>query len=178
MKYRGENLVENSVNKGCRGWDLEDMGGDSLRPGKIHGKKENSQTGWWEHARHLPRPQTSRPHLQTVDADKLCSGAAPSATRCFPRTSSAAARLCRRRGASPIPFLLFSHGSVSQEVLTAGTGHGAAEALLSHLLLPNPHLVHEGWSVDVGVKSYCGRDPRFNWLWPSIHVSLTLFLSD
>jgi hypothetical protein len=31
MKYRGENLVENSVNKGCRGWDLEDMGGDSLK---------------------------------------------------------------------------------------------------------------------------------------------------
>jgi hypothetical protein len=31
MRYRGENLVENSVNEGCRGWDLEDMAGDSLR---------------------------------------------------------------------------------------------------------------------------------------------------
>jgi hypothetical protein len=49
--------------------------GQVFRPGKIHGKRENSQTGWWEHARHLPRPQPSRPHLQVVDADKLCSGA-------------------------------------------------------------------------------------------------------
>jgi hypothetical protein len=31
MRYRGENLVENSVNEGCRGWDLEDIAGDSLR---------------------------------------------------------------------------------------------------------------------------------------------------
>jgi hypothetical protein len=31
MRYRGENLVENSVNKGCRGWDLEDIAGDSLK---------------------------------------------------------------------------------------------------------------------------------------------------
>jgi hypothetical protein len=30
MRYRGENLVENSVNEGCRGWDLEDIAGDSL----------------------------------------------------------------------------------------------------------------------------------------------------
>jgi hypothetical protein len=29
MKYRGENLVENSVNERCRGWDLEDIAGDS-----------------------------------------------------------------------------------------------------------------------------------------------------
>jgi hypothetical protein len=102
--------------------------GQVFGPGKIHGKRENNQTGWWEHARHLPRPQPSRRHLQAVDTDKLCSGAAPSATRCIPRTSSAAARLRRRRGASPVPFLLFPHGSVSQEVLTAGTGHGAAKA--------------------------------------------------
>jgi hypothetical protein len=31
MRYRGENLVENSVNEECRGWDLEDIAGDSLR---------------------------------------------------------------------------------------------------------------------------------------------------
>jgi hypothetical protein len=30
MRYRGENLVENSVNEGRRGWDLEDIAGDSL----------------------------------------------------------------------------------------------------------------------------------------------------
>jgi hypothetical protein len=30
MKYRGENLVENSVNEECRGWDLENIAGDSL----------------------------------------------------------------------------------------------------------------------------------------------------
>jgi hypothetical protein len=30
MRYRGENLVENYVNEGCRGWDLEDIAGDSL----------------------------------------------------------------------------------------------------------------------------------------------------
>jgi hypothetical protein len=32
IRYRGENLVENSVNEGCRGWDLEDIAGDSLKP--------------------------------------------------------------------------------------------------------------------------------------------------
>jgi hypothetical protein len=32
MRYRGENLIENSVNEGCRGWDLEDIAGDSLMP--------------------------------------------------------------------------------------------------------------------------------------------------
>jgi hypothetical protein len=32
MRYRGENLVENSVNEGCRGWDLDDIAGDSVRP--------------------------------------------------------------------------------------------------------------------------------------------------
>jgi hypothetical protein len=31
MRYRGENLVENSVNEGCRGWDLEDIAEDSLK---------------------------------------------------------------------------------------------------------------------------------------------------
>jgi hypothetical protein len=36
MRYRGENLVENSVNEGCRGWDLEDIAGDSLRPVSVH----------------------------------------------------------------------------------------------------------------------------------------------
>jgi hypothetical protein len=37
MRYRGENLVENSVNEGCRGWNLEDIAGDSLSNGtKIH----------------------------------------------------------------------------------------------------------------------------------------------
>jgi hypothetical protein len=35
MRYRGENLVENSVNEGCRGWDLEDIAGDSLIPSYI-----------------------------------------------------------------------------------------------------------------------------------------------
>jgi hypothetical protein len=30
MRYREENLVENSVNEGRRGWDLEDIAGDSL----------------------------------------------------------------------------------------------------------------------------------------------------
>jgi hypothetical protein len=33
MRYRGENLVENSVNEGCRGWDLEDIAGDSCAAG-------------------------------------------------------------------------------------------------------------------------------------------------
>jgi hypothetical protein len=31
MRYRGENLIENSVNEECRRWDLEDIAGDSLR---------------------------------------------------------------------------------------------------------------------------------------------------
>jgi hypothetical protein len=31
MRYRGENFVENSVNEGCRGWNLKDIAGDSLR---------------------------------------------------------------------------------------------------------------------------------------------------
>jgi hypothetical protein len=30
MRYRGKNLVENSINEGCRGWDLEDIAGNSL----------------------------------------------------------------------------------------------------------------------------------------------------
>jgi hypothetical protein len=30
MRYRGDNFVENSVNEGCRGWDLKDIAGDSL----------------------------------------------------------------------------------------------------------------------------------------------------
>jgi hypothetical protein len=30
MRYRRENFVENSVNEGCRGWNLKDIAGDSL----------------------------------------------------------------------------------------------------------------------------------------------------
>jgi hypothetical protein len=36
MRYRAENLVENSVNEGCRGWDLEDIAGDSLNQYNDH----------------------------------------------------------------------------------------------------------------------------------------------
>jgi hypothetical protein len=32
MRYRGENLVENSVNEECRGWNSEDIAGDSMIP--------------------------------------------------------------------------------------------------------------------------------------------------
>jgi hypothetical protein len=63
MRYRGENLVENSVNEGCRGWNLKDIAGDSLKMEPFHSISihPTNQT----HLKHTNKPTTGRDFFWT-----------------------------------------------------------------------------------------------------------------
>jgi hypothetical protein len=65
MRYRGENFVENSVNEGCRGWNLENIAGDSL-------KQRAMQLQPSVPSRHRSLSNPSIHHQSTSRGDNAC----------------------------------------------------------------------------------------------------------